>query len=152
MQTRQVRKPHGRLSLAAISAALILSACIPIPVPRLTPGISDEQLAPFEIGKTTRTEVEAVLGEPDIIWGTERIWVYEEGPSGTLFWLIPPHRQAGPFLTELGEDVVIMRFDEEGRVGRLDRRTGPFNRSNYGDFLRAWLAEQGDVTGSNENP
>ncbi len=150
LQTRQVRKPHGRLSLAAISAALILSACIPLP--RLTPGISDEQLAPFEIGKTTRTEVEAVLGEPDIIWETERIWVYEQGPSGAFLWVIPGHYTAAVFLTELGEDVVIMRFDEEGRIERVDRRIGPLIRKNYGDFLRAWLAEQGDETGSNGKP
>jgi hypothetical protein len=53
---------------------------------------------------------------------------------------------------DLGEDVVIMRFDEEGRIERLDRRTGPLFRENYGDFLRAWLAEQGDETDFNGKP
>ena len=141
--------PHGRLILAAISAVSILTACVP--VPRLDPGITDEQLAPIDMGTTTAAEVEAVLGEPDIIWKTERIWVYEEGPSGAFLWIIPGHYTVAVFLTELGEDVVIMRFDQDGRIERLDRRTGPLNRNNYGDFLRAWLAERDEETGSNEN-
>ncbi len=138
------------LCLAAVSAASIMTACIPLP--DLDPGITDEDLAPIEMGKTTHAEVEAVLGEPDIIWETERIWVYEEGPSGAFLWFIPGHYTAAVFLTELGEDVVLMRFDEEGRIERLDRRTGPLIRKNYGDFLRTWLAEQGDGTGSNGKP
>ncbi len=150
LQSRQVRKPHCSFILAAISAASIMTACVP--VPRLDPGITDEQLAPIDMGTTTAAEVEAVLGEPDINWETERIWVYEEGPSGAFLWVIPGHYTAAVFLTELGEDVVIMRFDEEGRIERLDRRTGPLIRKNYGDFLRTWLAEQGDGTGSNGNP
>ena len=146
MPTTEKPKPmHVRrtiLCLAAVSAASIMTACIP--VPRLEPGITDEDLAPIEMGKTTRAEVEAVLGEPGIIWETEGIWVYEEGPSGAFLWVIPGHYSAAVFLTELGEDVVIMRFDEGDRIERLDRRTGPLIRQNYGDFLRAWLAEPGD--------
>ncbi len=149
LQTRQEGKPHGSLILAAISATSILTACVAVPLPRLDPPeISDEQLVPIEIGKTTPAEVEAALGEPNIVWETERILVYEEGPSGHILWVLP----GGYTVMDLGEDVVIMRFDEEGRIERLDRRTGPLFRENYGDFLRAWLAEQGDETGSNSKP
>ena len=149
LQTRQERKPLGRVILAAISVASVVTACVMIPLPRLDPPeISDEQLVPIEIGKTTPAEVEAALGEPNIIWETERIWVYEDGPSGHILWVL----YHGYMVTDLGEDVVIMRFDEEGRIERLDRRTGPLFRKNYGDFLRAWLAEQGDETGSNSKP
>ena len=131
------------LCLAAVSAASIMTACIP--VPRLDPGITDEDLAPIEMGKTTRAEVEAVLGEPDIIWETKGIWVYEGQRRDDFLSVIRP-------AVLLGEDVVIMRFDEGDRIERLDRRTGPLIRQNYGDFLRAWLAEPGDETGSNGNP
>lgn len=149
LQTRQEGKPHGSLILAAISAASILTACVAVPLPRLDPPrITDEQLVPIEMGKTTLAELEAVLGEPNIVWETERIWVYEEGPSGHILWVLP----YGWAVMDAGEDVVIMRFDEEGRIERLDRRTGPLFRENYGDFLRAWLAEQGDETGSNSKP
>ena len=148
LQTRQERKPLGRVILAAISVASVVTACV-IPLPRLDPPeISDEQLVPIEIGKTTPAEVEAALGKPDIIWETERIWIYEEGPSGHILW----GGNANVFMTDLGEDVVIMRFDEEGRIERLDRRTGPLSRHDYGDFLRAWLAEQGDETDFNGKP
>ena len=146
---RQGRRPNGGLILATISAALILTACVTLPVPRLDPPeISDEQLVPIEIGKTTPAEVEAALGEPNIVWETERIWVYEEGPSGHI--LLVGYGNAR--MMDLGEDVVIMRFDEEGRIERLDRRTGPLSRHDYGDFLRAWLAEQGDETDFNGKP
>ncbi len=154
LEAREESEPHGRVILAAISAASIMTACgVVVPLPRLdSPRIADEQLVPIEMGKTTPAEVEAVLGEPDIIWETERIWVYEEGPSGHILWVAGGGYTAGGGLIDLGEDIVIMRFDEEGRVGRLDRRTGPLLRKNYGDFLRTWLAEQGDGTGSNGNP
>lgn len=149
LQTRQERKPLGRVILAAISVASVVTACV-IPLPRLDPPeISDEQLVPIEIGKTTPAKVEAALGKPDIIWETERIWIYEEGPSGHILLVVG---MGGARLMDLGEDVVIMRFDEEGRIERLDRRTGPLSRHDYGDFLRAWLAEQGDETGSNSKP
>ncbi len=148
LQTRQERKPLGRVILAAISVASVVTACV-IPLPRLDPPeISDEQLVPIEIGKTTPAEVEAALGEPNIVWETERIWVYEEGPSGHI--LLVGYMNAR--MMDLGEDVVIMRFGEEGRIERLDRRTGPLSRHDYGDFLRAWLAEQGDETDFNGKP
>ncbi len=153
LEAKEESKPHGRVILAAISAASILTACVMLPLPRLDPpGITDEQLAPIEMGKTTPAEVEAVLGEPDIIWDTERIWVYEVGPSGHIIWVAGGGYSFGGGMIDLGEDVVIMRFDEEGRVGRLDRRTGPLSRHDYGDFLRAWLTEQGDETDFNGKP
>ena len=151
-QTRQEGKPHGRLILAAVSAASILTACVVLPVPGPDSGVTDEQLVPIEIGKTTPAEVKAALGKPDIIWETERVWVYEEGPSGRILWIVGGGYTAAGGLIDLGEDVVIMRFDEEGRIERVDRRIGPLIRKNYGDFLRAWLADQGDETGSNGKP
>jgi len=137
--TRQGARPRGKAILKVISAALILAACVPLP--RSEPGIPDERLAPIEVGKTTQGEIQTILGEPTIIWESERIWVYEEGPSGAFLWIIPGVPASAIFLTELGDDVVIMRFDEGGTVERLDRRTAPVNRRHYGKFLRAWLAE-----------
>lgn len=130
---------------ATIVAALIMAACVPLP--RGDPGITDQQLAPIELGRATRGDVEAALGRPTIIWETERIWVYEQGPSGAILWIVPAGYSAAIFLSELGEDVIIMRFDANGTVERLDRRVGPLNRRNYGKFLRSWLAEQGDGAG-----
>ncbi len=153
LEAKEESKPHGMVILAAISAASILTACVMLPLPRLDPPvISDEQLVPIEMGKTTTAEVEAALGKPDIIWETERIWVYEEGPGSHILWIVGGIYSAAVGLIDLGDDVVIMRFDEEGRIERLDRRTGPLIRKNYGDFLRTWLAEQGDETGSNGKP
>ena len=144
----QRQKPGRATFCAIISAFLFLTACVP--VPRLSPGITDEQLAPIEAGKTTRTEVEEILGSPSIIWETERVWVYEQGPSGAFLWIIPAGYDAAIFLTELGEDVVIMSFDLDWKVERLDRRVGPLSRQYYGDFLRDWLAEERTEVDSSE--
>ena len=146
LQTRREQKPHRGRSVAAVLAALILSACLVIPDPH-PPKISDQQLAPIEIGKTTRADVEAAFGKPAIDWDTERVWVYKAGPSADLVLILFTIGRAAA-VAKLGDHLVIMRFDEEGRVDRLDRRTGPQKQRDYGDFLRAWLAEQSDKTGS----
>lgn len=118
-----------------------MAACVPLPGGG--DKISDEALAPIELGRATRGDVEAALGKPTVIWETERVWVYERGPSGAILWIVPGAYSAAILRTELGDDVVIMRFDTDGRVERLDRRVGPVNPRNYGKFLRSWLAEQG---------
>ena len=127
----------GLFAAASIAGNLILSGCV-IPLPKNNEGIADEQLLKLKQGETSRMEVVAALGEPDIVWETENVIVYDEGPSGSLLWIIPGNYSAAIFLTELGEDVVIMRFDEADRIERLERRTGPID----GDFLRGWLAEK----------
>ena len=114
-----------------------LGGCV-IPLPPPPQRVSDEQLLSITHGQTSRAEVVAALGQPDVIWETERVLVYEEGPTGRLLWIIPGGYTAAIFFTELGEDIIIMRFDEADRIERLDRRTGPLN----GEFLRNWLAEK----------
>ena len=127
----------GLFVAGSIAGNLFLSGCV-IPLPKNTEGISDEQLLTLKQGETSRMEVVAALGEPDIVWETERVIVYDEGPSGRLLWIIPGNYSAAFFLTELGEDVIIMRFDLMDRIERLERRTGPID----GDFLRGWLTEK----------
>ena len=114
-----------------------LGGCV-IPLPNPPQRVSDEQLLTIKHGQTSRAEVVAVLGQPDVIWETERVFVYEEGPTIRLLWIIPGNYSAAFLLSELGEDIIIMRFDEADRIERLDRRTGPLN----GEFLRNWLAEK----------
>lgn len=147
-RVNKLDRKHQGLFLAAVSAAAILSACIPLP--RMTPGISDQQLTRIEMGITKDAEVKALLGQPNIIWETERIWVYKERPSGAFLWVIPtgPYT-AAIFMTELGDDVIIMRFDGEGRIERLQRRAGSILPLT-GKFLRSWLSEKAGESGSGE--
>lgn len=134
--------------LAVVSAAAILNACIPLP--SMTPGISDQQLARIEMGITTDAEVKALLGSPNVIWETERIWVYKDRPSGAFLWVMPTGAySAAIFMTELGDDVIIMRFDGECRIERLERRAGSILPLT-GKFLRSWLGEKGGETGSGD--
>jgi hypothetical protein len=122
---------------------ILLNACVAIPIPRLeSPEIDQKQLKVIEIGTSTSAEIEAVLGEPDIIWKTERIWVYEQGPSGHILWIVAAGYSGGIAVTDLADDVVILRFDESDRIERIDCRTRPANPANFGNFLREWLAEQ----------
>mgnify|MGYP000027878634 CR=1 FL=1 len=90
---------YSQCVLATIVAALVMAACIPMPGGG--DKISDEALAPIEVGKATRGDVEAALGKPTIIWETERIWVYEQGPSGAILWIVPGGYSAAIFLLSL---------------------------------------------------
>lgn len=142
------RPPTTRCIMAfsymlAWSMALIVSACVMIPLPAPDPEIPDEKLGPIVVGKTTRSEIEAVLGKPDIIWETERVWVYEAGTGDRLFVIMG----AGPYnagwnTLELDQQVVMVRFDKDGRVARLERSRAPAGGRDYGKFLREWLAKK----------
>ena len=90
---------------------------------------------------TPRDRVTAELGQPDVIWEPARVHVYEEGPSGGFIWVIPAGYSASIFITELGEDVVLIKYDENDKIEYIDRQVGPVSRSNYGNFLREWLAK-----------
>ena len=63
---------------------------------------------------------------------------YKEGPNVRLLWIVPGNYSAVFFMTDLGEDVIIMRFDKSDRIERLERRAGFIN----GKFLRSWVAEE----------
>ena len=127
----------GLLLAVSISGGTLLSGCV-IPLPKNTKGITDEQLLSIKQGQTNRAEVVAALGEPNVIWETERVLVYEEGPTVRLLWIIPGGYSAAFFMTDLGEDVIIMQFDKADRIERLERRSGSIN----GEFLRSWVAEK----------
>lgn len=127
----------GLFLAVSIAGGTLLSGCA-IPLPTNTEGITDEQLLSIKLGQTNRAEVVAVLGEPNVIWETERVLVYKEGPNVRLLWIVPGNYSAAFFMTDLGEDVIIMRFDKSDRIERLERRAGFIN----GKFLRSWVAEK----------
>ena len=127
----------GLFLAVSIAGGTLLSSCV-IPLPTNTEGITDEQLLSIKLGQTNRAEVVAVLGEPNVIWETERVLVYEEGPNVRLLWIVPGNYSAGFLMTDLGTDVIIMRFDKSDRIERLERRTGTID----GKFLRSWVAEK----------
>jgi len=101
-------------------------------------GITDEQILSIKMGETTRAEVVAVLGEPGLIWETQRVMVYNEGPGVQLLWIVPAGYTAGFFMSDLGDDVIIMRFSNSDRIERLERRSGNID----GEYLLKWVAEK----------
>ena len=125
----------GLLLAVSIVGATLLSSCIVIPMPTGTENIDLEQHPTITLGQTSREEVVAALGEPSIIWETERVLVYTEGSSIGLFWIVP----GGFFANEVGDDILIMRFDQSDRLERLEKRT---YLSLDGAFLRRWIAEK----------
>ena len=133
-----------RLSFAFVWLVFVLKLSIialtgcAMPLPVNNEGINDEQLLAIELGETHREEVVAILGEPDIIWETERVLVYKERPAIRLLWIIPAGYTAAIGMSDLGDDVVIVQFDATNRARRLQRRSGVIN----GDFLRRWVSEQ----------
>jgi len=127
----------GLFFAVSIAGGTLLGGCA-IPLPTGTKGPTEQQLLSIKLGETNRTQVVAVLGEPNIIWETERVLVYEQGPSVKLLWIVPGGYSAAIFMTDIGEDVIIMRFDESDRIERLEQRSGNIN----GEFLRRWVAEK----------
>lgn len=99
------------------------------------------------MGQTTRAEIVSTLGEPGLIWETERVFVYREGPNVRMLWIVPGGYSAGIFISDLGEDVIIMRFDTSNRVERLERRAGYID----GKFLRRWIGETEQEEKSNDD-
>jgi hypothetical protein len=102
-----------------------------------TENIDLEQHLTITMGKTSREEMVAALGEPSIIWETERVLVYTEGVSLRLLWIIP-YGEWRVFGQEVGEDIIIMRFDKSGRIERLEQHTYAFVD---GAYLRRWITE-----------
>ena len=125
----------GLLLAVSIAGTTLLSSCIVVPLGTDTENIDLEQHLTITMGKTSREEMVAALGEPSIIWETERVLVYTEGVSQRLLWIVP---YGGVFGHEVGEDIIIMRFDKSGRIERLEQHTYAFVD---GAYLRRWITE-----------
>ena len=135
------------LGFFLFSVMLLMESCIMVPVPtkedRVLAGkpVTDAQLSFLTPKVTTMEEVVERLGNPNIIWEDARVFVYKwDMRQGILFWAV--------MWTPGGmEDIpkhylLLIRFDEQGRVLRFTRTTRPLSQP-LADFLQKWLQNSG---------
>lgn len=133
----------------------VLHGCIIIPTPenKVISGrsIGDEELSFIEQGITTKDDVVAQLGEPDVFWVDERIFAYDwEMRQAIMPWCIGNPYQAVGGVEEIDKDyVLLIQFDQNDFVKRFEKTTRSMFES-YGDHLTEWV-EQGKEPPSAES-
>jgi outer membrane protein assembly factor BamE (lipoprotein component of BamABCDE complex) len=136
----------ARLNTVLIFLTLTLTGCIVLPAADRGDGqgkyIESSSILFLEVGKTKRLDVVERLGEPDIIWETERIHVYRsERVVGHVLWALP----TGPYTAAVGgtdaieRRVLLIRFDAADIVQRFDFLELGSSES-LGEVLRRWHA------------
>jgi outer membrane protein assembly factor BamE (lipoprotein component of BamABCDE complex) len=137
-------KSHSSLLLLLFAAITLYGCVLPIPSHKVLAGtpVTEEQLAFIQLGETTKENVLARLGEPQIIWEDAHIFVYEwEVRHGILLWAVGAGYSGGFGATDLRTRyVLIIQFDGTGRLQRFERAVRPPLKS-YGDFLREWVSQ-----------
>lgn len=130
------------LLLALVLMALQGCVILPIPTPEhgLLSGrgeITKADVAPLEVGKTTREEVLLRFGEPEATLDDQQVFIYHwQIVRGYVFWAlgIPACCQAGAAgaadVTPIAKDyLVLLEFDEHGQLKRFERTSIGFFES-----------------------
>lgn len=148
-----------RVTVVFLVCALISQAgCVMLPIPTAerkvlagTP-VAEEQLAFIVPNTTTRSEVVARLGNPDVVWEEARLFVYNwEMRQGILVWAVGAYYSGAAGVADIPKHyMLLIQFDDQDRVQRFERAVRPA-RETYGDFLKEWIrnpdkGNRGDAT------
>jgi hypothetical protein len=124
-----------------IAAAFNLSGCIIIPTPWEKEKFTAEDVSHVTPRLSTKDDVVQKFGLPDIIWETERVYVYRwERIRAVLF--VGGGGTQGAFGTLSTDEAVLVLFDETDHVVRIEKLAKPQLGESYGDFLRHWLNQK----------
>jgi len=99
--------------------------------------VTAEQLAFLERGPTSQNTVLQQLGNPNVIWEDEKLFVYFwDVRQGVLFWAV---YASGAGMTDIPKHyLLLIQFDDEERVKRFERTTRP-PLKHLIDFLADWV-------------
>ncbi|HSD95039.1 MAG TPA: hypothetical protein VLA94_06390 [Syntrophales bacterium] len=102
--------------------------------------VTEEQIAILTPRVTTRQEVAERLGNPRVIWEDARVYVYNwQMRQGILFWAWGAYYTGDFGMTDIPKHyLLLIQFDEQDRVRRVDRTVCPLHRS-YADCLKEWV-------------
>jgi outer membrane protein assembly factor BamE (lipoprotein component of BamABCDE complex) len=131
--------------------------CVMVPVPtsedKILTGkqVTEEQLVFLTAGVTTKQEILERLGNPRVIWEDARVYVYNwQMRQGILFWAWGAYYTGGFGMTDIPRHyLLLIQFDEQDRVQRVDRTVCPLHRS-YADCLREWEKGSDSATPRNK--
>lgn len=138
---------HLRAIILLLFCALIAQAgCILLPIPtqehKVLAGkpVTEEQLAFIAPNVTSKSEVVARLGSPDVIWEEARLFAYQwEMRQGVLVWAVGAYYSGAAGVTDIPKHyMLLVQFDDRDRVQRFERAVRPPHKS-YGDFLKEWV-------------
>jgi outer membrane protein assembly factor BamE (lipoprotein component of BamABCDE complex) len=142
-----------------LCALISQSGCIVLPIPTQekkvlegTP-VAEEQLAFLVLGVTTKNEVTARLGSPDVIWEEARLFAYNWAMrQGVLVWAVGGGYSGAAGMSDIPKRyMLLIQFDEQDRVRRFERAVRPSHKS-YGDFLEEWVGNSGKRSSGRSNP
>ena len=130
-----------------LAPMLVFTGCLYIPVKenKVVSGkkISDDQLLLIQPGVTTKTDIIAELGEPDVFWEDECVFAYNwEMRNAIMPWAFGYGYDGAAGVVEFDKDyVLLIQFDQNDCVKRFELTTRTIFES-YGDHLIEWV-EQG---------
>lgn len=144
---------------SVLLCALVLQAGCMLPLPtserKVLAGkpVSEGQLVFLTPGVTTQREVVERLGDPDVIWEEARLYAYDwVVRQGILLWAVGGGYSGAAGMTDLPRNyMLLIRFDEDGRVQRFERAVRP-SLEPYGEFLEEWVARSGTKPPEGPNP
>lgn len=107
--------------------------------------VTEAQLSFLTPKVTTMGEVVERLGNPNIIWEDARVFVYHwDMRQGILFWAAGAYYTGSAGMENIPKHyLLLIRFDEQGRVVRFSRTTRPLSQP-LADFLQQWLQHSDD--------
>jgi len=131
---------HPIAVLLAISFAL--SGCMALPWKSEEPRVAEQELKLFTIGVSTREDVQAVLGIPDLVRRDSQLWIYawKQG-HGKFVGLAPVQLFAVvPFQTPLYNSyhVLFIEFDSAGVLHDIDLVEGEYACSKDDVCVKHW--------------
>ena len=139
---------HRLLAVLGV-LSLMYAGCIPVPLPWKAeePRVSEQEIKPFTLGISTRKDVEAALGKPDLTRRSNQLWIYSwtrhHGKAFALF--VFPIVFPFPHLAPLYESyhVLFIDFDTNGVVQGIDLASGDDPCRQDGVCVRGWKSREG---------
>jgi len=125
---------------------LTVHACLPVPMSERD-RFTEKDTLNIHPEATSKSQVINCLGEPDIFWETERIYVYKWGRlQAVVIGFIPAGYNGLFFALPIEEKkALLIQFNENDRVKRIGTATVPTSKS-YGEFLVDWLDQGNKIT------
>jgi hypothetical protein len=130
--------------ISMITALLCLQSCLVIPTPWSKERFSEMDLSSITPNLSSKNEVLARFGNPDVIWKTASqgdVFIYKWKRLRAI--MVAGYGYSGRAIDIETDDALLVLFDDEDRVRRAAKAIkGPFE--SYGDFLEHWLERNKD--------
>jgi hypothetical protein len=138
---------RGQSTFIALALLASTSGCIVIPLPHHERAVEGSRQSVGEsaaniMRSTTATRADVLfwLGEPDLTWDNDRVFVYRWTTSTlTILWAAGGGYQAAGGIEESPiNNFVFIEFDTSGYVKRWEKRIGPWHKTGDDYTRQIW--------------